>query len=328
MRLLYFVHFQKFKFAITIFLVVVFIILSVIFLNYRKLPEGSVRKFNRQAESLNLEPLKIGGDIPLKPELYRPETPKDVFLVSKFYINIAEPNLECFSKNCNSQAAMINTMGGWIEAEKTGMTVDEIFGLDLEENKNIKSVVIIGDKNGKIVGIYPNKKSDDAISILKFYPELADFNLLKGVDKFYALKIGDLSPLKPNDFINHLSGDFEKFSLRQIPQNKKFYFYSLQKNNSVSNYYFCEKESGCKYLEFADDNFDLVKDEQSWFLVNSADNMKMIELFGLNSEDVLNGKISLVVVTDSDGIIRALHPGKTISDLNAILSQLLFDLKI
>lgn len=324
MRSFYFIHSRKFEFIIAI-LLVVFIILSIIFFDYKKLPEGSIRKLDRQTEPLKLEPLKIGGDIPLKPELYKPEMSKDVFFAPKFYVNVVEPHLGCFLKNCNSQAAIINTMGGWIEAEETGATIDEIFGLDLEENKNIKSVVVIGDNKGKIVGIYPNKKSDNVISILKFYPELANFNFLKGVDKFGAFKIGDLSPLKPGDSINHLSEDFEIFFLRRIPKNKKFYFYSLQKNDSGGEYYFCEEESGCKYLEFADDIFDFAKNRQIWFLANSVDNIKMIELFGLNPEEVLSGKISLIVVTDSNGIIRALHPGKTLSDINTILSQLSSD---
>lgn len=310
------------KLGIAIFVVIFIVAILFIIYNYQKLPGDSIRQLNRQIE-LGLEPLRIGDDIPLKPELYKPETPKDVFITSKFYINIVEPNLDCFLKYCNLQAAIINTMGGWIEAEETGITIDEIFGLDLEENKNIKSVVIIGDRNGKIVGIYPNKGLKNVVAILKFYPELADFNLLNGVDEFGSLKIGDISPLKPGDFINNLSENFENFSLYQIPKDKKFYFYSLQKNNSGGNYYFCDKEAGCRYLEFADDIFDFAKDEQIWFLANSADNIKMIRLFGLNPEEVLNGKTSLVVVTDSNGVIQALHSGKTLSDVYTILSQVI-----
>lgn len=303
-----------------IFITIISVIAFLVIKDYRKLPEGSIRQFNRQVEPLKLGLLKTGEDIPLKPNLERPETPKNVFIASKFYVNIAEPNLGCFSKYCNLEAALINTMGGWLEAENTGVTIDEIFGLDLEENKNIKSVVIIGDRNGKIVGIYPNKRLKDVISILKFYPELADFNLLNGVNKFGLLKIGDMSPFKPGDSIDYLSEKLEKFSLSQIPKDKKFYLYSLQKNDSSGDSYFCDI-AGCKYLGFADGAFDLIKDLQGWFLTNDNNNPKMIELFGLDSQEVISGASSLVVLTDSRGVIVSIHPNKTISDTLSILSQ-------
>lgn len=318
MRIFYFLKTRQF--IGMIFITIVSVVALLVIKDYKKLPEGSVRQFNRQMEPLKLGPLKIGEDVPLKPNLERPETPKDVFIASKFYVNIAEPNLGCFSKYCNLEAALINTMGGWLEAENTGVTIDEIFGLDLEENKNIKSVVIIGDRNGKIVGIYPNKRLKDVISILKFYPKLADFNILKGVNKFGLLKIGDLSPIKPGDSINHLLGKLEKFSLREIPKDKKFYLYSLQKNDSSGDSYFCDT-AGCKYLEFADGAFDLVKDLQGWFLANDNNNKKMIELFGLDSQEVISGTSSLVVLTDSKGVIISIHPNKTISDTLSILSK-------
>jgi len=294
---------------------VVFIAAFLIVQEYTKLPGGGVRKFNRQAESL-----KIGGDIPLKPRLDRPETPKNVLVASKFYVNIAESNLDCTLKYCNLQAALINTMGGWLEAEETGVTIDEIFGLDLEEHKNIKSMIIIGDQNSKIVGIYPNKGLKDALEILAFYPDLADFTLLEGVNKFGALKVGELSPFKPGDSISHLSKKLKRFSIHQIPKNKQFYLYSLESNDSGGSDYFCDN-AGCKYLEFADIAFDSIRDLQGWFLINDNDNTKMIESFGLDPQEILNGKSSLVVLTDSKGVIVALHPQKTLSDAITILSH-------
>ena len=47
----------------------------------------------------------------------------------------------------------------------------------------------------------------------------------------------------------------------------------------------------------------------------------MVKLFGLDPREVLGGKLSLVVLTDSKGIIVALHPNKTISDALSILRQ-------
>jgi len=318
MRKFYFLKSRQFigMIFVATFSVIAFLVIQ----DYRKLPEGGVRQFNRQIEPLKLGPLKIGGDIPLKPKLERAETPKDVFITSKFYVNIAEPNPVCFGKYCNIHAAAINTMGGWLEARETGVTIDELFGLDLEENRNVQSIVIIGDHNGKIIGIYPNKGLKDVLSILQFYPELANSDLLKGVDEFSSLKVGELAPLHPGDSIKYLSGRLEKFSIDRIPDGKQFYFYILQKNDSGGDSYFCDI-AGCKYLGFADASFDLVEDLQGWFLASDNDNEKMIELFGLDPQEVISGQSSLVVLTDSKGVIIALHPQKTISDALTILSQ-------
>jgi hypothetical protein len=49
---------------------------------------------------------------------------------------------------------------------------------------------------------------------------------------------------------------------------------------------------------------------------------KTARLFGLDPKKVREGKESLVVVTDSKGIIVAIHPGKTLSDTLSILRQL------
>ena len=318
MRKFYFLKSRQFigMIFVATFSVIAFLVIQ----DYRKLPEGGVRQFNRQIEPLKLGPLKIGGDIPLKPKLERAETPKDVFITSKFYVNIAEPNPVCFGKYCNIHAAAINTMGGWLEARETGVTIDELFGLDLEENRNVQSIVIIGDHNGKIIGIYPNKGLKDVLSILQFYPELANSDLLKGVDEFSSLKVGELAPLHPGDSIKYLSERLEKFSIDRIPAGKKFYLYSLQKNDSGGDSYFCDI-AGCKYLGFADASFDLVEDLQGWFLASDNDNKKMIGLFGLDLQKIISGESSLVVLTDAKGVIIALYPQKTISDALTILSQ-------
>ncbi len=318
MRKFYFLKSRQF---IGIIFLIIFSIAALLAIqDYRKLPEGSVRQFNRQMEPLTLGPFKIGGDIPLKPKLEWAETPKDVFITSKFYVNIAEPNPACFGKYCNIHAAAINTMGGWLEVEETGMTIDELFGLDLEENRNVQSIVIIGDHKGKIVGIYPNKGLKDVLSILQFYPELANFDLLKGVDEFGSLKVGESAPLLPGNSIKYLSERLGKFFIDRIPYDKQFYFYIFQENDSGGDSYFCDI-AGCKYLGFADASFDLVEGLQGWFLASDNDSKKMIELFGLDPQEVISGQSSLVVLTDSKGVIIALHPQKTMSDALTILSQ-------
>lgn len=101
---------------------------------------------------------------------------------SKFYVNIAQSNFWCINDECGLEGAMIEKMGGWLQmddAQHRGWIDEERYGFDLKENKNIKSIVLIGNQNSKIVGIYPDKSLTDIISILKLHPDLANFDLLK-----------------------------------------------------------------------------------------------------------------------------------------------------
>ncbi len=251
---------------------------------------------------------------------------------SKFYVTGIQDDDWCINEDCDLDGAFIQTMGGWLQMDTIGVDPElkGKAGLNFPENKNVKSIVLIGDHNGKIAGIYPNRCLKDVVSILKLHPDLADFNLLNGVDEFGSFRIGELAPLKPDDSIIHLSDKLAKFS-PNIPKEKKFYFYSLQKRKykEVGMYELYENEyvcfiSGCRYPEPDpphDFLFGYIDDLGGWFLTNDQNNSEMVKLFGLNQEEVLAGKSSLVILTDSKGIIQAIHPNKTMSDALTILSQ-------
>jgi len=288
-----------------------------------------VHQFNRQTEPLKLGQLKIGGEMPGGPG-WSTFAPYMEIPISKFYVSVAEPDTWCINENCNLNGELIQTMGGWLEVVYTGVTIDELFGLDMEENRTVKSIVLIGDQDGKLAGIYPNGDLDDVISILKLHPDLANFNLLKGVSEFGLFRIGELAPLKPGDQIIHLSDKLAEFATH-IPKDKKFYFYSVQKTKYAEaefyepsdNKYICAL-SGCRYPEPDlphDYLFEIIDDLGGWFLTNDQDSSEMVKLFGLDQEEVLSGKSSLVILTDSKGVIAAIHPGKTMSDALTILSQ-------
>lgn len=49
----------------------------------------------------------------------------------------------------------------------------------IEVVKNDNSSIIITDRSAKIIGIYPNKKPSDLVSILENHPDLIDFSLIK-----------------------------------------------------------------------------------------------------------------------------------------------------
>lgn len=118
-------------------------------------------------------PLKLGSEIPSGPGDFT-FAPINQIPPSTFYVTIVQQDLWCILEDCGSEGALIKRLHGWLQMEKPSVYPDivEEVGLDLKENKNIKSVVLIGDHKGKIVGIYPRRNIGDLISILKQHPDL------------------------------------------------------------------------------------------------------------------------------------------------------------
>jgi|SRR3989344_4418129 len=259
---------------------------------------------------------------------------------AKFYVTVITDGYWCINEDCSIDGALIETMGGWLQVERTGggSDIKEETGLDLPENTGVKTLVIISDSNNKIAGIYPNRGLQDVLPILRLHPDLADFNIINGVNEFGSLKVGEPSPLQPGDDITPFFDEQARFSITNIPKGKKFYIFSAQKrkydtvggkgphwrDKPYENIYFCYYYSGCRYPEPDpphDFLFAYVDDLDGWFFSTDEDVSAMSELFGIDQEDVLSGASSLVVLTDAKGIITAIHPHKTLSDTLTILSQ-------
>ncbi|NQU82330.1 MAG: hypothetical protein HQ539_00025 [Parcubacteria group bacterium] len=263
--------------------------------------------------SIQHEPLVLGGQIMFgfgtPTESPYPEMPYQIPR-PKFYVAVAEPDGYCVADMCGLEGASIKTMNGWLQVYNTKFVeTKEFFEFDLSKNKEVSSMVIVSDQNGKIIGIYPNKGLTDVMDILKLHPDLTNFDLLPSISEFRKLKVGMLALLKPGETIGYLLDALVKHSMTHIPK--------------YENEYACFTDS-CRYPE-PDPPHDFLFAEidhlGGWFIANDEDNTAMIELFGLNPENVLSGKSSLVVLTDADGIIVALHPNKTLSDTFTILSQ-------
>lgn len=282
-----------------------------------------------QANLSQFSPPILGGQIVFgfgtpteSPYLEKPyQTPRP-----KFYVAIAEPDRHCVVDICGVDGSIIKTIGGWVQVYNTKFSeTNRFFALDLPANKNTQTMIIVSDGSGKIVGIHPNKKFENVIDILKLYPDLANFDLANGVKEFKNLKVGETVPLKPGDNLIPYSESLDTFSAHffSVPKNRKFYFYALQEKDYFKISYLCFLK-GCQYGEPESDHYflsNIIDYLDGWIMVNDKYNAKMAKLFGLNEEDVLSGKSSLVVLTDSKGVIVALHPNKTMSDAITILSQ-------
>ena len=119
---------------------------------------------------LKFGPLALGGESPVgpgaatfAPELYIPS--------SRFYIGVAQKDFWCVFEECSPLGARVAALGGWLQGEDTDhWTTAEDFGL--EKYAGVTSVAVVGNKDGKIVGIYPNKTMDDVGSILRIHRTL------------------------------------------------------------------------------------------------------------------------------------------------------------
>lgn len=109
-----------------------------------------------------------------------PETPYQAPR-PKFYIAVAEPDRYCVVDTCGPIGSFIKTIGGWVQVYNTKFVETRgFFELGLPKNKNVETVVIVSDENGKIVGIYPNKGFNDIISILGRLPQFMDMEKIYG----------------------------------------------------------------------------------------------------------------------------------------------------
>lgn len=260
--------------------------------------------------------------------------------VSHFYVAIAHTDrLWCSNESCSLDGALIETLGGWLQVATTQNFPDlpSIVGFDKEENKQVQSIALVAERDGRLVGIYPNRGLLDVLPILRLHPDLADFSLLEGVQEFGILKVGEPAPLQSGDSLARFGDTPPRHNLTHVPKGKKFYLFSVQKrkydivgkapepyeSHPSENTYQCYY-SGCRYPEPDpphDFLFAYVDDLGGWFFSADEEFPALSELFGLDHEAVLRGDSSLVVLTDSQGIIRALHPGKTLADTFTILSQ-------
>ena len=116
------------------------------------------------------------GDMAIEPYKQIPE--------SQFYVYAMQKDLPpCAYEDCGMSGALVACMGGWV-SNAWKQDAPE-FGLnELEVEAGKASVVIVADKDSKIVGIYPHRTTHNIPSILKNHPELSD--ALKGCYDYHV----------------------------------------------------------------------------------------------------------------------------------------------
>ncbi len=140
------------------------IILSLVYFYFFSIPR-SVKSFG---------PLKLGDQAPIVSE----NVPEYNFLYSlkyKFYIYAIEKGMSyCVLGDCGMSGVFVDCIGGWLSAD--GLSGDggaNDYGLVEEEVVEGKSsIILVADKNKKIIGIYPNYRVQNIPYILKNYRDV------------------------------------------------------------------------------------------------------------------------------------------------------------
>ncbi|MDO8592500.1 MAG: hypothetical protein Q7R92_01840 [bacterium] len=251
---------------------------------------GGVRKFGL---------LKLGGEIPIRAgdgTVWAP--PYEKVPPSKFFVYILKEDFSCVWESCGLDGAVVRTLGGYLAGKSFGEpeVVSEFGFDDVSIREKYKSVVIIADRDSKIVGIYPNRDLTDVLNILRLHPPFADFSMLNGVSGYGSLKIGQLAPVRPYG---------------QAPKETKFYLYVFDKKILGQGPCVSVACLGPGYFDYADEF-------GGWF--SSDGELATAAAFGVDTDKLLRAETSLVVIADKNFKIVAIHPNKKASDILTILS--------
>lgn len=118
-------------------------------------------------------PLKIGETALHGTNANMPARFKHLIPESEFYVYVLRRGMSfCEFEDCAIiEGRVVKCMGGWLQGEGPS-EIANLFGLNLLEAAQGKaSIVIVSDRNSKMIGIYPNHAESDILPILAKYPE-------------------------------------------------------------------------------------------------------------------------------------------------------------
>ena len=123
---------------------------------------------NAQISVAEFGPLRLGARGPVQPGDPTAH-PHRITPRSKFYVLVVAKGIPtmCTFEDCGKEAAIVEGLGGWITGDDQLETIASV-GLDEDEVKaGSQSLVVISNRLGRIVGIYPRHSMRDLLSILK-----------------------------------------------------------------------------------------------------------------------------------------------------------------
>ncbi len=120
----------------------------------------------------NFGPLRIGGKAPIGIVLHPNKIPSDV----QFYVYYHRMGFGmCNNESCAPlEGKVVKCMNGWLAGSDQHEGSYEV-GLDHDLVKQgIASIVVVSNKNEKIMGIFPYHTESDIIPILDTFPEFQE----------------------------------------------------------------------------------------------------------------------------------------------------------
>lgn len=221
---------------------------------------------------------------------------------SKFYVYVWSPNIEyeCVYEDCGKNGEIVASVRGWLSG--AGTFYEE--SVPLVNSSKVKSLILVADKNSRIVGVYPNKDMPDIPDILAKHKDLVDFDMLEGVKELDGLQLGSQLPFNPDNFIDQ--------QFKEDVTDPKFYIIVVHETVSDEHY--------CPYLECGS-TLDTIYHLGGWFVDFDHKNPEIIKKLGLDPSQVAKGEITLVVLADENKKIVSIHPNKDMRDIYTVLSQ-------
>lgn len=113
-------------------------------------------------------PLKVGGASPVQPGDPTAH-PHRVTPNAKFYVLVVAKGLPtmCTFEDCGPEGKLVEALGGWITGDAQNETI-HLAGLEqMKVKQGRQSLIVISDKQRRVVGIYPNSTMSDLPIILK-----------------------------------------------------------------------------------------------------------------------------------------------------------------
>lgn len=123
-------------------------------------------------------PLRIGGQFGPQTNFPGPrDYPIEMADDANFFIHAVQKDLGlCMFDSCGMGGVLVECMNGWLSGNSHEEISDEV-GLDDKWDDVLAgkaSMVVVSDRNSKIVGIYPNSTTHDLPRILRKHSNLTE----------------------------------------------------------------------------------------------------------------------------------------------------------
>lgn len=294
--------FTRFKFFIFLISILFLLLFFFIFINNSIGNYFAINLLTEDTEDFPNEigEFRIGDDAPHKPG--EEIKPHEKIPPSKFYVYLWSPNIEygCVHEECGENGEIVASLRGWLEG--TGTTYNEL--VPLVNSSPVKSLILVADKNSKVVGVYPNQDMPDMLNILAKHIDLADFKILEGIKELGDLKLNSPLPFDPADYV------MEQFK----EEIEKPDYYLIVVHETISDEHYCPYRECGVFLE-------TIFNQKGWFISIDHKNPQIIEKLGLDASQVARGEITLIILADKNKKIISIHPNYDMRDIYTVLTQ-------